>query len=346
MLSQREPEGFSSNGIEPNSALLQTLKKIWHTDSFHKIQEILSSYLKSNFSSKFYLKSIILNDSKSSDDLFYSSIRNIEEEISTRSFFPSLVNPVYRIIRNSYKKMKLNHPNFNSDTTHKNSIHYFFLESNKGSCICYYWLADKTFFRNSDQNTFQGLEILVEAIFQKVKDLEQLSEIKKMAFRDELTGLGNARKLNLSIQDELNRSARYGGTFTVVFIDLDNFKDINDQYGHMVGDQVLKSFSNLLIKEVRNVDQVFRYGGDEFVLMLVESNLNSSLRALKRIKKSIDSYAYSDTDNGVEANITASFGVSNYPENGNDFKSLIKIADECMYKGKKSGKNKICHPGD
>ena len=168
----------------------------------------------------------------------------------------------------------------------------------------------------------------------------KLSEAKNLIYKDELTGLYNYRYLETAIDTELRRSQRFGAPFGVIFIDLDHFKPINDTYGHLAGSSVLRQVARVITGELRSVDSVFRYGGDEFVVLLIESTPNKSQKVAERIRLEISQTAFS-VGGGREAFLTASLGVAGYPRDGETKKELLKVADENMYFGKKNGKNRV-----
>jgi diguanylate cyclase (GGDEF)-like protein len=153
----------------------------------------------------------------------------------------------------------------------------------------------------------------------------------EFALKDELTGLNNPRFLETIIQ-------RYNGSHSkigVIFIDIDNFKIFNDKFGHQAGDEVLKLVSNTLQKSIREMDFAFRYGGDEFVVMIFEQPREIVLKIAYRI---FDKITSQDTKYGK---IGVSIGVAIYPEDNQDLQEVIKLADKELYIAKNSGKGKI-----
>lgn len=155
-----------------------------------------------------------------------------------------------------------------------------------------------------------------------------------LIYTDDLTGLYNHRYLQQALDQEIRRSERYGLEFSLVFIDLDYFKNINDTHGHLAGSHSLREVAALLRQSVREVDMVFRYGGDEFTALLVETDSRGAAVVAERIRRTIESHTFLA---GTEAasRLTATVGYSTFPENGNDKKSIIDLADQAMYIGKK-----------
>lgn len=165
--------------------------------------------------------------------------------------------------------------------------------------------------------------------------------LEHMAHHDPLTGLPNRLLLDARFELSLQNSTRRNSTLAVLFIDLDLFKEINDQYGHKTGDQLLIETAQRLRKLLREEDTVSRLGGDEFVILLPDiSRKESALELAEKIKQSINrSFT---TEAGVELNIDSSIGIALYPDHGRDASSLLSRADHAMYKAKQKGRNCIC----
>ncbi len=157
---------------------------------------------------------------------------------------------------------------------------------------------------------------------------------RDLMYTDDLTGLYNHRYLQIVLEQELRRSARYGLEFAVVFIDLDRFKDINDRYGHLVGSSMLKETGKILARCVRDADILFRFGGDEFTALLVETDNSGAEVVAERIRRSIENNRFL-ADEGVNARLTATIGYSIFPGDSEDKIDLLNLADQAMYWGKK-----------
>ncbi len=154
---------------------------------------------------------------------------------------------------------------------------------------------------------------------------------------DQLTGLLNRQALEQRVQKELVRIDRYGGEVSIVFIDIDNFKQVNDRHGHSVGDQVLMHLGQLFQQKLRTIDFAGRYGGEEFLLCLVNSKKEGAQELTKRLLSGFSSTLISD----AKLSCTFSAGIATAPEDGSDLADLCKKADEAMYISKKEGKNRI-----
>jgi diguanylate cyclase (GGDEF)-like protein len=139
---------------------------------------------------------------------------------------------------------------------------------------------------------------------------------------------------------EVKRAERYGTTLSVIFLDIDQFKDINDTYGHLVGSKILKELGKLLKNSTREIDTVIRYGGDEYTILLVETGLETAAIVAERIRRSIEHHRFLASE-GLNIHITASLGYACYPEDTKSKVELIGLADQAMYSGKTSGKNVV-----
>lgn len=159
---------------------------------------------------------------------------------------------------------------------------------------------------------------------------------EKQAIVDELTGLYNFRHFQRVLQAEYKRAMRYKQRFAVVFMDLDNLKSINDHFGHLEGDEVLRQVSAIIANQKRSEDIVCRYGGDEFVFLLPQTKGDGSFVFMDRLRSHIEEYFAAK-----QYNVTVSAGISEYPEDSDDLSMLLEHADVALYEAKKRGKNQI-----
>ena len=163
-------------------------------------------------------------------------------------------------------------------------------------------------------------------------------KLNELSITDELTGLYNRRKLNEALEAEFDKAKRYNNNLSILIIDIDHFKSINDFYGHKVGDIVLGKIGSLLSKNTRNIDIATRYAGEEFVIILPQIDFKNAIEAAKQIKKIIQDFKFTP----IEKEITVSVGVASLPDV--DIKSvddLLKIADDFLYEAKNRGRNRI-----
>mgnify|MGYP001384899834 FL=1 len=163
--------------------------------------------------------------------------------------------------------------------------------------------------------------------------------LKDEAMHDGMTGLLNHKFFEKRLDEEIERSNRYNETMTLLFLDLDNFKRINDTHGHQYGDYVLKITASIIQDNVRNIDIVSRYGGEEFSVVLVNANKKVSLKTAERIRKEIENFKFNQ--NNIKERLTISIGMGEFPSDANNKEDIIKYSDSKMYIAKKDGKNCI-----
>ncbi|MBX3022834.1 MAG: GGDEF domain-containing protein [Bdellovibrionales bacterium] len=156
-------------------------------------------------------------------------------------------------------------------------------------------------------------------------------------YLDELTGLYNQRYLPIVLEHEINRAKRDGVPFTLLFLDIDYFKMVNDGRGHWVGSRLLVELGKVLKGQVRGCDYCFRYGGDEFIVLLGSANPEDSQKVAERIRKAVEQKTF--TVEGHNLNLTVSIGLASYPQHAQTAPGLIQIADQAMYYGKRKSRN-------
>jgi len=163
--------------------------------------------------------------------------------------------------------------------------------------------------------------------------------MKDLAMVDGLTGISNHSAFKERLQIEIERSRRYSYSLTLMILDLDKFKRINDTYGHLFGDLVLKKSANIIRGSVRTVDTVARYGGEEFAVILINTDKNSCYKTAERIRSNVQSFVFEK--DGIRERMTISIGMAEYPTDGADVPALISASDMAMYHSKRLGGNKI-----
>ncbi len=163
-------------------------------------------------------------------------------------------------------------------------------------------------------------------------------KINELSITDELTGLYNRRKMDEVLEVEFNKAKRYGSGLSIMILDIDHFKNVNDFYGHKVGDVVLSQIGSILRHNIRNIDIATRYGGEEFVIILPQTDFHSALLAAKKLKNLIRNKRFIQ----LQGRVTVSVGIAAIPDeriNGTD--DILKIADDFLYEAKNSGRNRI-----
>jgi diguanylate cyclase (GGDEF)-like protein len=163
--------------------------------------------------------------------------------------------------------------------------------------------------------------------------LEQLSDT------DELTGLKNRRAFNSALQAEAKKAARYNRVFSVLMLDADNLKPVNDRFGHAAGDKLLVSIAQVVQESLRETDILARYGGDEFVVMLTETTEDRAFEVAERIRAAVENTSFSSS--GERVSSTVSIGISSVADNPEEWGDIIARADSKLYESKRKGKNSI-----
>ena len=163
----------------------------------------------------------------------------------------------------------------------------------------------------------------------------------RSAITDHLTGLFNRGHFDECLRKELNRCRRYGQSASLLMIDLDDFKGVNDLHGHAAGDTVLRDVGRLLVHRVREIDVAARYGGEEFAVILPETRRTSAFVVAERIRSEVDRHFRRKGLGNADGRLTLSGGISSFPEDADSAETLLERADEALYRAKKDGKNKV-----
>ncbi len=191
----------------------------------------------------------------------------------------------------------------------------------------------------SNNESLEKFKLLTDLFNEAVNKILKLEKIKNLTIIDDVTGLYNTRHLYSVLNQALVQSNRYFSEFSLIFIDLDRFKEINDNYNHLIGSKILKMVGEFFAELLRKADMVFRYGGDEFVIYLPHTSKNKASVVVNRLMKGLRKKTFSV--DGATINLTASFGVSGYPDDGKNVRDVMRSADEAMYKIKKTSRNGV-----
>jgi two-component system, cell cycle response regulator len=179
----------------------------------------------------------------------------------------------------------------------------------------------------------------LRATYQRFAALEaEVRRLHELSVTDGLTQVANHRFFQERLVEEFRRAQRYDDPLALILADLDHFKGVNDQYGHQVGDEVLRALAELLTAAVRETDFVARYGGEEFAVLLPKTHLGGALTVAERVAAELRARKIGPS----QVRITASFGVSSFPSRGiNTAEQLLRTADEALYRSKSLGRNRI-----
>ena len=197
-------------------------------------------------------------------------------------------------------------------------------------------------FRKADIPILKSLADYAAIALENARYIQRIHEL---TITDDCTALYNARHLNFVLDAEIYRSTRYGYEFSVIFLDLDHFKQVNDTHGHLVGSKLLWMIGDLIKGHLRLIDYAFRYGGDEFVVLLPQTSKQNALMVVRRLKTLLNSKIFF-TEENLNINVTASFGVAGFPADGRSRRELLRMADEAMYLVKNTTRNSIALAGE
>jgi len=197
--------------------------------------------------------------------------------------------------------------------------------------------------RQYPESRLRILNILASFATMSIDNARLHEQTQVLACTDGLTGLYNHRQFKILFKEEVARSKRYNKKLGLIMLDIDNFKYFNDTYGHPNGDRVLGVISKILKSTFRECDVPFRYGGEEFIVMLPETGITPSLRAANRIVEAVRIESARQLADICDHGITISVGVSTYPRDGENESDLLKVVDDMLYKAKAAGKDRVCH---
>jgi diguanylate cyclase (GGDEF)-like protein len=173
-----------------------------------------------------------------------------------------------------------------------------------------------------------------------IENAMYVKRIQELTITDDCTNLYNSRYFNYMIDAELSRSKRYNYHFALVFFDLDRFKFVNDTHGHLCGSRLLREIGNLVKQHLRDIDTAYRYGGDEFILMLPQTTKEAALFVAQRLCDLLNRTSIKLEEN-VTVSITASFGVASFPTDATSKVELVRLADQAMYRVKNRTRNAV-----
>jgi diguanylate cyclase (GGDEF)-like protein len=194
---------------------------------------------------------------------------------------------------------------------------------------------DELAFDHADQSILTAIADFAAIALVNARNFDRINEL---VVTDDLTGLYNSRHFGQLIESEFLRAERYQTELSLVFLDLDHLKSINDAHGHLVGSRMLSELGRLIGTHIRDCDRAARYGGDEFVIILPQTGKQQALSMAVKLLERMRSTIFFSDDN-QEITLTASFGVATYPQDGDSKTELLRAADIAMYDAKEAGRN-------
>lgn len=174
-----------------------------------------------------------------------------------------------------------------------------------------------------------------------IQNAQLHQEIKQLAITDELTGLYNFRYIKDRLEEEVKRAQRFKHTLALIMVDIDYFKEFNDAYGHLEGNEVLQNIAGILQLNVREVDIVARFGGEEFIIILPEANREETEKIAERIRSKVEKFNFSDEKNYPERKITISLGITSCFQENITPQGLVGKVDQALYRAKRKGRNRV-----
>ncbi len=190
------------------------------------------------------------------------------------------------------------------------------------------------------ENELQPLESVADICANSIQNAHYVQRVKQLAYLDGLTGIFNRRFFELRIMEEIERARRYGTGMAVIMADIDQFKQLNDEFGHLLGDEVLRQVSSLFHQQLRKIDVVCRYGGEEFAILLTQTNSQQAMAIAEKLRKMVAEWQFP----GVPRTVTISAGVAAFPAHGKTRDEMIRAADSGLYAAKLAGRNRVFLP--
>jgi diguanylate cyclase (GGDEF)-like protein len=195
-----------------------------------------------------------------------------------------------------------------------------------------------------ERKVLKGLVTETDLLIASRKELldmgKQYRNVRAAAIKDKLTGLYNRHYFHTLMEQELNKARRYGALLSLIMIDVDHFKNVNDRFGHVVGDTILKKISKILKVNARDVDVVIRYGGEEFVIICPISGTRSAKLLAERMCKTVEETQLKYK--GVKFKVTISAGICKYTSVYSSMRKIVAGADKALYQAKQNGRNQVC----
>jgi len=196
------------------------------------------------------------------------------------------------------------------------------------------------YIENISRVHFENFIILASQFAIQLQKVILYRKVQEMSITDSLTEVSTRRYFMERATEEIRRSMRHKLNLSFLMLDLDHFKERNDKFGHLVGDVVLKEVASILKSNLREIDIIGRYGGEEFAIVLIGTGREGAFQVAERIRENIEGAVFKAYDEVVS--VTVSAGISVFPDDGVDMESLIESADKALYKAKESGRNKVC----
>jgi len=225
--------------------------------------------------------------------------------------------------------------------------HYLagFVETRSEMCVPLIFFGEKLgvlMLESANPNNFAQedvppLESVADICAGAIQNAHYFEKAQQLAYIDGLTGIYNRRYFEMQIATEIERASRYDGRLAIIMIDIDHFKRLNDEFGHLLGDEVLRQVSDVFGQQLRKVDVVCRYGGEEFCILVPQTSGGNAMEVAEKLRRMVESYRFP----GVPVKVTISAGVAEFPTHGRSRDELVAAADAALYASKEAGRNRV-----
>ncbi|MBJ6724950.1 GGDEF domain-containing protein [Geomesophilobacter sediminis] len=192
-----------------------------------------------------------------------------------------------------------------------------------------------------EQSRIDLISVLASFAAMSIQNATLHNQTKLLAITDQLTGLHNHRYFKEYFEQEMVRAKRYQKPLSIIMLDIDNFKAFNDTYGHAVGDVLLSSLGEIIPTSIRSIDIAFRYGGEEFVVLLPDTGLASAIVAAERLREQVRILSAGAMQEHGTSGVTVSLGVASFPDNASSCNDLFQVVDQLLYRAKRQGKDAV-----
>jgi two-component system, cell cycle response regulator len=265
------------------------------------------------------------SDGKAQRLEFYSCTREVAE-----IEFEKFEKDYPKLIQDSFDTHLTSHPEF----WFRNPIIWIPLQTISMGGLLFFGAKNQL-----DTGDQARVEFLIRNLEVSLENYRRYIEAKQLTYIDDLTGLYNSRFLELTLTSAIQDIGKKNNGFCVLFVDIDKFKAVNDSHGHIVGSHLLTQLGRVLKHSLRKNDQLFRYGGDEFIAVLSDLSLDAAKEIAERLRKSVEKRTF--TFGSVHVRVTLSIGIARFPEHGSDRNTIVAMADKAMYHSKKTGRNRV-----
>ena len=302
--------------------------------AFEDILNIFSSTLKKSFRFKL-CRCILLKKTKDIDSVYQIEIGQKVVKVAPDDFDRELVS-----IALGTRKIISVSPQENEEFLRRLSLVKTFETLISIPLFVEEKIAGVMYIENIPKVHFENFIILSAQFAIQFQKVILYKAVQEMSITDSLTEISTRRYFLERLGEEIRRSMRHKSNLSFLMLDLDYFKETNDKFGHLVGDVVLKEVSAILKSDLREIDVIGRYGGEEFSILLTGIDRKGAYQVAERIRESIEAAVFKAYDEVVTS--TVSIGIAVFPEDGVDLESLIESADKALYKAKESGRNRVC----